>query len=55
MKHGVKLTKKHKEFLSKLELDPRDYLLERQTEKEYRFINIKTQKVKKFNLNGGKQ
>lgn len=50
MKHGVKLKRKHKAFLSNLKLDPRDYLLERQNECEYRFINIKTNKVEKFSL-----
>lgn len=52
MKHGVKLNRKHKEFLSKLKLDPKNYLLERQNESEYRFINTKTGKVEKFNLEG---
>lgn len=52
MKHGVRLKKKHKVFLSELKLDPRNYLLERQTYSEYRFINIKTGKVEKFNLEG---
>ncbi|MDM8128842.1 hypothetical protein QUV80_10205 [Paraclostridium benzoelyticum] len=52
MKHGIRLKRKHKEFLSKLHLDPKDYLLERQTEKEYRFINIRTKKVEKFYLEG---
>lgn len=52
MKHGVKLTRKHKEFLSKQQLDPRDYLLERQSDCEYRFINVKTGKVEIFSLEG---
>ncbi len=52
MKHGVKLKRKHKEFLSKLQLDPRHYLLERQSDCEYRFINTNTGKVEKFSLEG---
>lgn len=52
MKHGIKLKRKHKEFLSSVQLDPREYLLERQTSYEYRFINIKTGKVEKFSLEG---
>lgn len=50
MKHGIKLKRKHKEFLTSLQLDPREYLLERQNESEYRFINIKTGRVQQFNL-----
>lgn len=50
MKHGIKLKRKHKEFLTSLQLDPRDYLLERQTPYEYRFINIKTGRAEQFNL-----
>ncbi|MDK0695891.1 hypothetical protein P5E93_14905 [Clostridium perfringens] len=42
MKHGVKLTRKHKEFLSKQQLDPRDYLLERQDDKSFTFIHRET-------------
>ena len=52
MKHGVRLKRKHKEFLSKLQLDPRHYLLERQSRNEYRFINIKTGEIEKFSLEG---
>ena len=52
MKHGVKLKRKHKEFLTRLQIDPRHYLLERQSMNEYRFININTGKVEKFSLEG---
>lgn len=52
MKHGVRLKRKHKEFLKNLNLDFTKYLLERQTVKEYRFINRETGKVESFKLEG---
>lgn len=48
MKHGVKLQRKHKVFLSGLGLNPKQFLLERQNENEYRFINLKSKRVEIF-------
>lgn len=54
MKQGKRLKRKHKEFLSSLKLDPSIYLLERQNEKIYSFINSTTGKIEKFNLDGSR-
>ena len=54
MKQGKKLNRKHKEFLSKLDLNPSNYLLERQAGKVYSFINVSTGKIEKFNLDGSR-
>ena len=54
MKQGKKLNRKHKEFLSKLDLNPSNYILERQDGKVYSFINVSTKKLEKFNLDGSR-
>ncbi len=48
MKQGKKLNRKHKEFLNSMNLDSRNYLVERDTVEEIRFINKKTNKLKCF-------
>lgn len=54
MKHGKKLNRKHKEFLNKIGLEPSEYLVERQTDKKYGFINKEIGKVEYFNLDGSR-
>lgn len=51
MKQGKKLNRKHKEFMKYLDLDCKNYLVERDTTEEIRFINIKTNKVECFKKN----
>lgn len=52
MKHGKKLLRKHKEFLSEQKLDWKEFLLERDTAdiqgKYFVVININTGKMTKF-------
>ncbi len=48
MKQGKKLNRKHKEFLNSMNLDSVNYLVERDTVEEIRFINKKTNKLKCF-------
>lgn len=45
MKKLKKLTRNQKQFLEKQKLNSRDYLLERDTTKEYVFYNVKTQEL----------
>ncbi len=51
MKQGKKLNRKHKEFLVSINLDARDYLVERDTTEEIRFINKNTNKLECFKKN----
>lgn len=48
MKQGKKLNRKHKEFLRHMNMDISNYLVERNTTEEIRFVNKKTNKVKCF-------
>lgn len=53
MKQGKKLNRKHKAFLTSMDLDVKNYLVERDTPKEIRFINKETNKVECFKKNRG--
>lgn len=48
MKHGRRLTLKQKEFLVTNRLDPKDYLLVKNTSKEFVFVHRETKKLKQF-------
>lgn len=54
MKNGKRLFRKHKEFLDGLGLNPSDYLLERQNNNTYVFINTTNGKTEKFTLDGSR-
>lgn len=53
MKQGKKLNRKHKVFLTSMDLDVENYLVERNTAEEIRFINKKTNKLECFKKDGG--
>ena len=48
MKKLKKLTREQKKFLQDKKLDPRNYLLERATTKEYVFFNKHTEELEIF-------
>lgn len=48
MKQGKKLNRKHKAFLTSKGLDIKNYLVERDTIQEIRFINKNTNKLECF-------
>lgn len=53
MKQGKKLNRKHKAFLNSMDLDIENYLVERDTTEEIRFINKETNTVECFKKNRG--
>lgn len=54
MKQGKKLNRKHKAFLTSMNLDSKNYLVERDTVEEIRVINKKTNKLECFKKDRGK-
>ncbi|MGL5717745.1 MAG: DUF6906 family protein [Paraclostridium sp.] len=48
MKRGKKLTRNQKGFLTKLGLDYSKYLLERQDNRSFTFINLDTNETEKY-------
>lgn len=48
MKQGRKLNRIQKEFIESMDLDNRNYLVERDTSEEIRFINKETNKLECF-------
>lgn len=53
MKQGKKLNRKHKAILTSMDLNIENYLVERDTSEEIRFINKETNEVESFKKNRG--